>query len=137
MSHVRVMVVLLFFGLSLTGCKGTTRPEPKRYPVSGTVTIDGKPLPSGKVHFKTVAAGSIDTVEVKDGAFSGQAEAGDRRVEVSSTQEVKNPNATPGMGDTMVEETVAPEFNTKSELTAKVTESGPNEFKFEVKSKAK
>lgn len=122
-------LVLLLGLLALLGCgsKG-----PKRSPVSGTVTLDGKPLAKGVVYFKTVQTGAIDTLPVNDGKFEGQAEEGARRVEINSyrSKTISGP-----MGGEVQENLVAPRYNSESTLTATVTPTGPNSFKFEVEGK--
>ena len=55
---------------------------PKRFPVSGTVTLDGQPLAEGVIYFKTIEKGSSEPCDIHGGDFKGQAEAGDRRVEI-------------------------------------------------------
>src|SRR5690348_15803689 len=57
---------------------------PKHYPVSGTVTLDKKPLADWFIYFKDLQVGSIDSSEVKYGQFKGEALAGNRRVEVTA-----------------------------------------------------
>jgi hypothetical protein len=114
------------------GCSSEP-PQPKRYPVSGTVTLDGQPLEKGSIFFKKVSEGAIDEIEIKDGKFSGQAQEGDCRVEVNSFDvQIIDPQ---GMKSEVKTNKVAPQFNSQSTLTAKVTASGPNEFKFDVTSK--
>jgi len=65
--------------LLLVGCGPAA---PKLYPVSGTVTLDGQPLADGKIYFRTVENGQVDTLPVTAGKFSGQVLAGPRRVEI-------------------------------------------------------
>jgi hypothetical protein len=49
--------------------------------VKGTVTLDKKPVPAGEIHFGP--AGAPPTVlEIRDGAFSGEAPVGKNQVEV-------------------------------------------------------
>ena len=71
---------LLIVALGLSGCG---RKGPIMVPVSGTVTLDGKPMTDGIIYFKTIAEGSVDQMEIKDGKFAGKVEVGDRRVELA------------------------------------------------------
>jgi hypothetical protein len=107
------------------GCK--RQKEVPRYPVSGTVTLDGKPLPEGRIYFKTVADGSVEVMDIKDGRFEGTAEAGDRRVEIRSYVTVKDP-----MGD-YLKNTLPGRYNTESKITAVITKDGPNQMQFPLK----
>lgn len=124
---------LVLVGLLLAGCGGGT--EPQRYPVSGTVTLDGQPLPEGLIFFKTVATGAIDTMEIKAGKFAGEAQPGERRVEIVAYRESTAPGTTPGMEANAEVNYIPPRYNSQSTLTAQVKPEGPNEFSFEVTSK--
>lgn len=128
----RTIAVLVAFSV-LGGCDGRNRPvQPDRFPVAGTVTFDGKPIPDGQIVFNAPTGGSLDIVTIKDGRFEGAAQAGERRVEIFSLLTVKDP-----MGDYQ-KNVLPPRFSGKeSELTANVKTDGPNEFKFELKSSGK
>jgi len=103
-------------------------------PVSGTVTLDGEPMPDGIIYFKTIAEGSVDQMDIKDGKFAGKVEVGDRRVEVCRYG--LGPPIKMGNGEIPNKiETLPARYNQESELKATVTERGANEFTFEVKSK--
>jgi hypothetical protein len=116
---------------TLTGCGGGKAEAPK-FPVSGTVTLDGQPLADGMIYFKDIAQGVADSAEIKNGQFSGKAEAGQRRVEIFAYQ-----TQTSDMGGTVSEtkfNVVPPRFNAQSTLTADVKSDGANTFKFEIAS---
>jgi hypothetical protein len=100
-------------------------------PVSGTVTLDGKPMEDGVVYFKRPEVGAVDRMEVKDGKFEGIAEVGERRVEVCRYR-FGEPFRMGGAEIPNRIETIDAKFNTNTELTANVTEGGTNEFHFEV-----
>ena len=103
---------------------------PKRLPVSGTVTLDGQPLAEGVIYFKTIEKGSSEPCDIQGGEFKGQAEAGDRRVEICQFRTtVQDAN---GMKTEIQENLIPARYNTESTLTAKVTPAGPNQFKFEL-----
>jgi len=124
---------LLAAGLGLAGCNAGAQTEPPRYPVSGTVTLDGAPLAEGKVNFISPDQGAIDSLDIREGKFAGQAQAGDRRVEINAYRvEIANKD---GMTSESQTELIPPEYNKQSKLTATVTREGPNTFTFDVKSK--
>ncbi|MCC9607108.1 hypothetical protein LOC68_14495 [Blastopirellula sp. JC732] len=123
--------ILLALATVAIGCS-LGKQEPARADVSGEVTIDGKPLEKGLIHFKTVSAGSIDSIDIVDGKFAGKAELGARRVEISAFRAASG--GTPGM-DAGEVNYIPAKYNAKSKLTADVTAAGPNEFKFEVTAK--
>lgn len=125
-----IAAVAIFAGM--VGCSGEPA-SAKKYPVSGTVTLDGQPMPAGVIFFRTVSSGSLDRVDIVGGAFKGEAEAGARRVEICQYQTV-----TMGEGEMQTENqvNVIPErFNTNTTLTAEVTTSGANDYQFDVQSK--
>ena len=118
--------------LSLAIFGGCGEPPPALFPVQGSVTLDGQPLATGTVYLKTVQTGAIDTLPVKDGKFMGKAMAGKRKVEVAAHRMIPVPGE---MGGEVQESLIASRYNSESTLTAEVTTTGPNEFKFEVESK--
>ena len=124
-------LLVLLLGL-LFVANGCAKPAPKVYPVSGSVTLDGRPLSEGTVYFKTIATGEIDALPVKDGQFAGKAAAGNRRVEVVAYRSIPVAGQ---MGGEVQESLIARRFNSESTLTAEVTEKGPNEYEFKVESK--
>ena len=64
----------LFLVLSLCSCNGCGQSGPRRYDVEGTVTIAGKPVPSGEVQFEPDASkenrGPQSRATIKDGKYS-------------------------------------------------------------------
>jgi len=125
--------MLLAACVALSGGGANTRPEPERFPVHGTVTLDGKPLAEGQIYFKTIATGAIDSIDIKDGKFTGTAQPGERRVEICAYQTIQAPSNDP-MNTQTQKNLVAARYNVESKLTAKVATDGPNEFAFQVTS---
>jgi hypothetical protein len=117
---------------ALMGCSGSKDPA---VPVSGTVNLDGKPLPEGSLSLIGEGGAPPDVFEVKDGKFEGSAKPGKVRVEIRANRLGKPTK----MGDTVIEAT--PEnylpsmYNTDSKIKADVTAAGLNPSTFEVKSK--
>jgi hypothetical protein len=66
--------------LLLAGCD-QGQPVAKTAKVSGTVLLDGQPMPEGEVRFG-VAGQPIQVMKVTSGAFSGDAVVGKNQVEV-------------------------------------------------------
>ena len=127
------ILLIAFVVLVQVGCNASQ--EPARFPVRGTVLVDGQPLAEGLIYFKTIATGAIDSAPIKDGKFEGQAEAGQRRVEIVSPKTVDNPNATPGMLDKEQIETIPARYNRDSTLEEVVKADGANEYQFDLKAK--
>ncbi len=143
-SSLRHFTCLSFLCLLVTGCGGAEGPF--TVTVSGTITLDGNPVPSGQILFNDIAgkekayAGLID-----GGKFSFPSTLGQKKVVITSPQEVKGKSTVVGgtPGDPVSEEnpalqileSIPPMYNSQSTLTADVTSDGPNEFTFDLKSK--
>ncbi|WP_254510138.1 hypothetical protein [Anatilimnocola floriformis] len=126
----RFVLVLM---LALAFCTGCAKKGPKFFPVSGTVTLDGQPLPEGTIHFKSTATGGLpESLPVKDGKFAGKAVEGACRVEVTAYRQIPIAGE---MGGSVQEPLIASRFNSLSTLTAEVKAAGPNAFDFKVESK--
>lgn len=127
-THVRWITLL-----ATIGCGG--KPDaPPRYPVQGTVMLDGKPLPRGDIYFKQVSTGHIDTAPITDGRFEGQATAGERRVEFSVVGR-RILTDVPGGRVEEAFEMLPFEFNVGSRYTATISSEGPNDFRFDLEKK--
>ena len=124
----------LLGALLLLGCDG----KPSTYPVSGTVTFDGDPLPDGDILFVD-ADNKVgpDAGKIKDGKFECKAKAGKKNVQIRATRlEKPKGGATGAMGETELPVDYIPEkYNIKTELQADVTSGGPNKYEFKLLSK--
>jgi hypothetical protein len=132
--------------LAVAGCSDPSEVDTlPRVAVSGTITLDGKPLPEGKLQFQPDPSNSaITTVgEIKDGRFSIARDSGPvpgkYRIMVSSHPVHKlNPGEDPGgsprrpPGPEMVPSKYT---GPASELVADVTADSPQSFEFTMKSK--
>lgn len=128
---------VLLFSVAVAGCSRTDPLQPPSYPVSGTVMLDGRNLPAGVITFRTTNLGLIERLPIKDGAFTGSASAGQRRIEFSVIKDGPHPGPTmPGIKtpESIQIETLPAVFNTASTFTATVTPEGPNIFTFELRS---
>jgi hypothetical protein len=133
----------LFLLLLASGCGG----DPLgRQPISGSVNLDGAPLDKGTVNFhpvdtaKTSTGGPIATGKFSLDRSKGLA-AGKYRVTVNApkpgTGQAAPENTMPGDPLPVAQELIPPEWNTSSAQFVEVKDSGPNEFSFDIKSKAK
>jgi len=77
---VQIPVVLsLSLIVSISGCgsKATGKSAPKpQIRVSGKVTIDGKPVPAGRITFINAATGNTTTAMISNGSYSTTSETG-------------------------------------------------------------
>ena len=102
-------------------------------PVKGTVHMDGKPLPAGEIHFSMTGV-PPRVLEIKNGAFSGEAPVGKNLVEVFVY--VEGPPSKK-YGGTPTKTNIVPDryWGQDSTLSATVDASGNSELKFDIKSK--
>lgn len=74
------MLVVLWTTTLACGCSGPATEGPDRFPLSGTVTYKGAPLPAGKIYFepdgKKDNSGPMVTAEIKDGKYETPAGKG-------------------------------------------------------------
>jgi hypothetical protein len=99
--------------------------------VSGTVLIDGRPLPEGEIIFeeadrsKTPAASKI-----VDGKYTVRVLPGAKVVRVNASRPTRIPD--PVLGAAAREPMIAPEFNEKSRLTVEVKPGNNSRVDFAV-----
>lgn len=124
---------LMAAAAALSALPGCGSGLPPLVPVSGTVTVNGRPLEDGFLYFKTIETGFLERADIKDGKFEGKAHVGSRRVEVYATRPKRV--TIDGKEVDVPDNFIAPAFNTESTLVAEVTPAGPNQFTFDVKKK--
>ncbi|QDU10187.1 carboxypeptidase-like regulatory domain-containing protein [Gimesia aquarii] len=145
MNRPTNMKSFLYIGVMfgcLTGCGGGG--DFNDYPdVTGTVTLDGQPLTTGHVSFQSDSGGTGIGVLDSNGKYSARTsrnqaglKPGEYKISVTSWKEKPgiDKDGNPDMsvkGVSMLHKSYAD--TKKSGLTASVTESGPNEFNFELK----
>lgn len=139
------MILVAAAALCACGCS-RERPGPPRAAVQGTVTLDGAPLAQGWVRFIPTeeTKGPSTTVPVADGRFEADAEhgpvVGRHRIEIASTDDggyplddETAPQRLREAGIKRIDLVRVPEiYNSRSTLVEVVTETGPNEFQFEL-----
>jgi hypothetical protein len=117
----------------LAGCGGPANVGK----VSGTVTLDGQPLPDATVTFSPVKEGSSALGKTDSSGYyslrytggASGAEIGENKVMIS-TYDAGDPDSDPPRPE--VKERVPPEYNVKTKLKADV-KSGSNTFDWELK----
>ena len=106
--------------------------------VSGTVTLDGQPLPSGDILFVPESGDQgADAGKIEDGKFSFTSKPGKMKVQITAQREVAGKTERGAMGESLAktEQYLPPRYNTATELTAEVTPGGSNRFEFPLQSK--
>ncbi|HYH65185.1 MAG TPA: hypothetical protein VD866_10865 [Urbifossiella sp.] len=118
---------------SLSGCGGDGPSH-----VTGSVTLDGRPVADGAVTFVMTGGGSDrEGAVIRDGAFEVKLKPGRYRVELTGQKQVGTRRQKGFDGkeeEVRVTEPLFPErFNTKSELVEDI-KPGSNTMKFDLKS---
>jgi hypothetical protein len=104
-----------------------------KHVVSGTVTLDGKPLSKGDVIFYPEAANlPADAGKLQDGRYTFRVVAGRHRVVIQAVSD--KPIVTSPIDPPVYESIVPARYNDATTLTADVTPAGPNQFDFELTS---
>ena len=131
----------------ISGC-GSASDNLPREPVSGGVTIDGKPLKSGIVSFVPTDPNGLTqaNVAVIEGKYSVPKEQGlvpgkyDVKVSTADAQEKQEStdisNDMPGMPPARAKEAIPPMYNTNTKLSAEVKAGVPNDFQFALTTEA-
>jgi hypothetical protein len=136
MSRDHNLPRLVFWELVCGAClwaAGCGSAGPTTYPVSGTVTLDGRPLEAGDIYFYPLDPNtSAESGKIKAGRFALRAKAGKHRVEIRASRVV--PGKKTPMGGPVKEEFLARRYNDASILTAEVRAQGDNHFEFPLKS---
>ncbi len=135
-----------FLGLVITGCDSNSSGVDTlpRVAVHGTITLDGKPLPEGKLQFQPDPSGTgiVTVAEIQEGRFSldrsNGPTPGKYHVIVSSIPVYKiKPGDEPGGGPPKSGPETIPKWymGASSELTAEVEDDSPQSFDFALSSK--
>ena len=133
------IAMLLIACHTLVGC-GSSSDLPPAYPVSGKVTLDGKPVPEGRILFRD-AAGKLrgDGGTITNGEFAFESTAGKKKVVITAQREVpgkKGVPAAPGEpAPPLMEQYIPKAYNDQTTLEADVTDTAEkNTFDFSLTS---
>ena len=140
--HVLAVVVTI----AISGCDGSGGNELPRAAVTGSVSLNGKPLQEGVISFVPIEGtpGPKTSVSITEGRFSAGAAqgpvVGTHRIEIQSTDDggyaMDDEEAFQKLRQAGVRRIevvrVPPIYNSRSTLTEIVTAEGPNEFTFEL-----
>lgn len=123
------VAALTVVALALAGCSGL-----KTFPVSGTVTFNGQPVPQGTINFLD-PDGLVAPVSgsIVNGEYRVRVGAGRKKVEVYAHREKPGQQDVKVMGLRAREAYIPPRYNALSELNCVVTPEGLNRFHFDLK----
>jgi hypothetical protein len=110
---------------------------PERIAVAGKVSLDGRPLPTGKVTFVPLDGATAAVAEVRDGVFRAEGQAGPAagryQVEIVAVEptgkKIPNPDV-PGATLDEERDLVPERYNARTELVAEVRPGADNAFEF-------
>lgn len=126
-----VLSVLLGATLLLTGCE---KAPPPKAQVHGKVLVDNEPLKDGLIVFITVGKDG-ERLPIKDGAYEGMVECGDRRVEFVAYKETTTVKME-GLPERATKENyLPPKYHSRSDLKREVKPGVQNELNFELDTK--
>lgn len=125
--------ILLALTAVVCGC-GNKTDAPDRFPVTGKVTWNGKPLPEGELSFVAVKGGSTDVATISGGNYLLETTAGAKRVEIRSFQSTADPQIDPATGTSVPDRTqiIPQQYNDQTTLTADVTADSENRVNFDL-----
>ena len=91
-------------------------------PITGSVTLDGTPLPEGDILF-TPADPQFggESAKIAGGAYQANVRPGKNKVEIRATRPV--PGKKGPMGEPLIEDYVPAKYNSQSNLSIEVTAS--------------
>lgn len=131
--------------LSAAGCGGGGDKPPAYVSVSGTVTLDGKPLPDGQIMFTTDGRPPA-ILDILDGKYTGQAMVGNNKIQITRMRDsAKVTDRLPpeaqtrirarGDGTPAQEETIPAAWNSKSDQVRVIAAGAENKFDFDIRVK--
>ena len=129
---------LILLAATLTPLAGCRDPN-GRQSISGEITLDGKPLPSGQMSLRPFETGPSAAGRIEDGKFmlpTGKGPVpGKYLVSIESMQPTgkKVPLAGTALQVEEMEQVVPNDYNAGSQLVIEVTGTGDNHFDFELK----
>ena len=117
-------------------------PQSDRSSLEGTVTLNGQPLAEGRIALRPLPGTRGPTAggKITNGTFAILPEqgtlAGTFRVEITASRKTGKQTKDEMLGILVddYERTIPDRYNRQSELTAEVTEDGPNHFEFTLSS---
>ena len=120
----------LWLGIFCAGCGNRGTPT---YPISGRISFDGQPVAAGDVLFVPAdPKHGPNAGKIVDGQFHFRAIAGEHRVEIRALRPI--PGVAAVLGEFPQENYLPTKYHAGSQLGAKVTSEGPNDYQFDLTS---
>jgi hypothetical protein len=121
--------LFLCLALAAAGC------GVKTYPITGSVKMDGEPIPEGHIAFVSEELGAGGNGPITDGHYNVAVPHGKVKIQITASKMQKLPAGQKGMyGKTEELRAYIPaKYNAATELKEEIT--GPKELNFDLKSK--
>lgn len=119
----------------LTVASGCSSTEDPAVTVSGKVTFDGKPLPSGTINFVPAdGQGASAGAQITEGTYEANVTPGSKTVMIVAQREIPGKaSADPHAGPPM-EQYLPAAYNSRTKLTADIPAAGSDAINFELTS---
>lgn len=117
---------------AILGCGESSKERKKleEVAVKGSVTVKNKPVADGEIYF-IVSGYAPNIIAIQNGEYAGTAKVGTNRIEIRSWKAGPPLSTDPTNQPTKVN-TIPPEFNDASKLTAEVAPKAENTFSFKI-----
>ena len=123
-------IACVFIALMAFGCTGET--ELPVYPVAGTVSFNGQPVPEASIVFEDASGLPPDAGSVLDGEFSLSVKAGKKIVRIRASRVIEGKEDAGIPGTPLRVDYIPAKYNTNSELFVTVDAEDTNEFEFKL-----
>jgi hypothetical protein len=134
LQHARwIGLPALILAATLVGCGDAADDS---VPISGNVTFDGAPLPTGTITFlPTDGEGPSAGAEITDGHYETTAWPGSKQVTITARREKAGAKSADPHAGPPTEQDLPKKYNTATELKADVPADGSDKINFDLQSK--
>lgn len=147
-QEIPAVLAGLVAAMLVSGC-GRRTEGPPRVAASGTVTLDGEPLPEGVIRFVPIGEtkGPKASTTIEEGTFAFPKNygpvPGTHRIEIEATEaDLPDPDDEAAVQAHLATRKqrkpaarIPPAYNQHSELTEEISPAGTNEFRFDLVSR--
>ena len=122
----RSLLVIPVIAVAFVALGCTPSSQKGGYPLTGTVTLDGQPIPEGNLDFlvPNEKNGPVASAKIENGTYKAYLKEGTWRVQVNATREGKTIN--PHKKTPELESYIPARYNSQSTLTVVVLENKVN-----------
>jgi hypothetical protein len=135
MSVGRLLLVIPVVAVAFVALGCSPSSQKGGYPLTGTVTLDGQPIPEGNLDFlvPNQKSGPVASAKIENGTYKAYLKEGTWRVQVNATRESKT--IIPPRKKPELESYIPARYNSQSTLTVEVSPGKDNHHDFALKTK--